>query len=117
MNKNPDNRMNSFFSKIDEILVKQKINSMMENFKKGNTEELAKKISEMDKTELINKIDEFDEKKLATMNINFAEIKKKITDEDLDKFGKLIGDSGNEIVSRIKAIMSSDSKNDHTSGQ
>lgn len=91
--------------KMDEKVLQTKINAALDMLKKGNTEELARKISKVDKEELLTKIDEFDYSKLQGLNIDTDEIKRRITNADLNKLSQLIGDHGDEIVLKLKDIL------------
>lgn len=91
--------------KMDEKVVQTKLNTALDMLRKGDTDELARKINKMDKNELLSKIDEFDKEKLKDLNINTEEMKKKITDADLQKLSTLIGDRGDEIINKIKDII------------
>jgi flavodoxin len=91
--------------KMDEKVLQTRLNAAMEMLKKGNTEELAKKINKIDKEELLKKMSEFDESKLKDLKINKDELKQKISGEDLDKLAALIGDQGDEVIKKIKDII------------
>jgi ADP-dependent phosphofructokinase/glucokinase len=98
-------KITELLGKMDERVVQAKLNAALDMLKKGDAEELAKKINKMDKNELLSKIDDFDKQKLKEMNVNTDEIKNKITEADLQKLSNLIGERGDEVVKKIKDII------------
>lgn len=98
-------KMAEILGKMDEKVLKAKLNAAIDMLKKGNAEELAKKINKSDKNELIEKINDFDESKLKDLNISKEDLKSKISDADLDQLAVLIGDRGDEIAAKIKDII------------
>jgi hypothetical protein len=105
MNEGFNKKLAEMLGKMDEKVLQTRLNAAMEMLKKGNTEELAKKINKIDKEELLKKMSEFDESKLKDLKINKDELKQKISGEDLDKLAALIGDQGDEVVKKIKDII------------
>ena len=106
MNNNSFNKkLAELIGKMDEKVLQAKLNTALDMLKKVDTDELAKKINKMDKDELISKINEFDDSKIKDMNINLEEVKKRVTEEDLRRLQKLIGEQGDEIVKKIKDII------------
>ncbi|MCX7842336.1 MAG: membrane trafficking protein [Clostridia bacterium] len=105
MNEQFRKQLADIVGKMDEKVLQAKLNAAMDMLKKGNTEELARKLNKMDKVELVQKINEFDESKLKEMNINVEELKQKITPSDLDRLSVLLGDQGHEIVEKIKSLL------------
>lgn len=93
------------FGKMDEKILQTKLNAALDMLKKGNTDELAKKINKVDKNELLAKINDFDETKLKELKINKDEIKQKVSSADLDKLAQVIGEHGDEIIAKIKDII------------
>lgn len=91
--------------RIDEKVLKAKLNNALEMLRSGDTEELAKQLGKIDKNELLSKIDQFDEARLKELNISKEELQEKIKDNDLDKLSQLIGEHGDVIVRRIKEII------------
>jgi len=100
-------RIAEMLGKMDEKVVKAKLNAALDMLKNGETEELVKKLNKIDKNELMEKINEFDESKLKDMKINKDEIRKKVSDADLEKLKNLIGEHGDELVKKIKDIIDS----------
>lgn len=105
MNEGFNKKLAEMLGKMDEKVLQARLNAAMEMLKKGNTEELAKKINKIDKEELLKKMSEFDESKLKDLKINKDELKQKISGEDLDKLAALIGDQGDEVIKKIKDII------------
>lgn len=98
-------KLADILGKMDEKVLQVKLNAALDMLKKGNTEELAKKINKIDKDELLSKINEFDETKLNELNINKTEISKQVNDIDLKKLENMLGDNGPEIVKKIRGIL------------
>lgn len=98
-------KINDLLGKMDEKVVKKKLNTALNMINKGNSEELARKIKNVDKTELLEKIDEFDKEKVNELDINLDEIRNKISDSDLSRISRLIGEQGDEIVDKIKKLI------------
>lgn len=94
---------------LNDKMLQMKLNSAIDMLKKGNTDELAKKINKMDKNELIEKIDELDAAKLKELNLKIdkAEIKNLISGFDMNSLSELLGDRGDEIVYKLKKIIDS----------
>ena len=102
---NLNKMMADILGKMDEKVLQAKINAAIDMLKKGDTEELVKKINKMDKNELLEKINELDESKLKNLNINKEEIRQRVSDADLNKLAKLIGEHGDEIIKKLKDII------------
>lgn len=102
-----DSGNKKFSDLLGDKMLQMKLNSAMDMLRKGNIDDLAKKINKMDKNELIDKIDELDESKLKDLNLNIDrdEIKKLISATDLNNLSHLLGDRGDEIVDKIKKIL------------
>lgn len=105
MNNALNKKLAEIVGKMDEKVLQTKLNAAMDMLKKGNAEDLVKKINKMDKQELVSKINEFDESKLQELNINKEEINSKVSDTDLQNLSRLIGEHGDEIVQKIKEII------------
>lgn len=105
MNNSLNKKLSELLGKVDEKVLQAKLNAAMEMLQKGDTEELVKQIGKVDKQELINKINDFDEESFKKLKIDKDEIKNKISDTDLDNFKTLIGEHGDEIISKIKDII------------
>ncbi|HHV60864.1 MAG TPA: membrane trafficking protein [Clostridiaceae bacterium] len=90
---------------MDEKVVKAKLNKAMEMLKKGNTEDLARKIRNVDMNELMEKMNEYDRAKIEELNIDINEVKRQITEADLARLSALIGERGPEVVQKIKSIL------------
>jgi hypothetical protein len=98
-------KLAEILGKVDEKVLQTKINAAMDMLKNGNSEDLAKKLSKIDTNELLSKINEIDESKLKEMNINKGDIKQKINEADLTNLQKLLGEHGEEIITKIKDII------------
>lgn len=107
MNEAINKKLAEIFGKMDEKVMQAKLTAALDMLKKGNTDDLARKLNKLDKTELLNKINEFDENKLKDLNINKDEIKQKISSSDLDKLSQLIGEHGDELVKKLKSFLNS----------
>lgn len=105
MNDGLNKKLSEILGKVDQKVLESKLNAALDMLKKGNSEELAKKLNKIDKNELVQKINEFDESKLKELNINKDEIKQKVSNADLEKLSQLIGENGNEIIKKIKDII------------
>lgn len=103
---NPFNKkLAELMGKVDEKVMQAKLNAAIDMIKKGNTDDLVKKLNKVDKDELMTKMNEFDDTRLKELNIDKEDVKKKIEGIDLDKIAALIGDKGDEIVNKIKDIL------------
>lgn len=102
-----DDFMSDLFSKfkgkVDEKVLKAKLNNAFDLIKSGNMDDLIKKINKIDKDELLEKLNEFDQSKLNDMNIDKNEISKMINSVDLENFSKALGDNGEEILKVLKS--------------
>lgn len=98
-------KLADMLSKMDEKVLQAKLNAALDMLKKGNTDELAKKIGKMDKNELMDKMNDFDESKLKDLNINMDEIRRNVSNADLEKLSRLVGDQGDEIVKKLKTLL------------
>jgi transcriptional regulator of aromatic amino acid metabolism len=105
MNNSINKKLAEILGKMDEKVLQTKLNAAIDMLKKGEVDELVKKINKMDKDELMNKINEFDMSRLNELNINKEEIKEMISKTDFDHLASLIGDQGDEIISKIKDII------------
>lgn len=98
-------KLAGLLEKMDDKVLKAKLNAAMEMLENGNTEEIAKKISKLDKNELLSKLNELDDDKLKELNFNKAEMKQKLNSVDLNSIQKMLGEQGSEIISKIKDII------------
>ncbi len=105
MSNSFNKKLTEILGKMDEKVLQAKINAALDMLKKGNTEELAKKLSKVDKEELLSKINEFDYSKLQGLNIDKEEIRRRVAEADLNKISQLIGEHGDEIISKLKDIL------------
>lgn len=98
-------KLSDLLGKMDDKVLQAKLNAAMDMLKDGNSEDLAKKISKVDKNELLSKLNELDDSKLKEMNLNKAEMKQKLNSIDLSAVQKLLGEQGPEIINKIKDII------------
>jgi len=105
MNNSFNKKLAEILGKMDDKILETKLNAALDMLKKGNTDELAKKINKIDKDELIRKMNEFDMSKLQDLNINKEEIKKRVSDADFNNIAKMLGEQGDEIIDKIKGIL------------
>jgi len=105
MNDALSKKLAELMGKMDEKVLQAKLNAAIEMLKKGNPDDLAKKINKIDKEELMSKINEFDASKLKDMNINVNDVKQKVNEADLNKLSNLLGEHGDEIVQKIKDMI------------
>lgn len=104
--QNPFNKkISELMGKMDQKVLEAKLNKAIEMLKNEPPEELAKKISKIDKDEVLSKMNEIDDNKLKEMNINKDELKKKISDADLQKLSQLMGSQGEEIMKKVKDMI------------
>lgn len=104
--QNPFNKkIADMLGKMDQKVLEAKLNKALEMLKNEPPEELAKKISKVDKNELLSKMDELDQNTMKEMNIDTNELKQKISEEDLKKLSQLIGDNGDEVIKKLKDLM------------
>lgn len=100
--------MNNFeeeLKKLDKRTIQSKLKMAIDTLRKGNIDELAALFNSTDKDVLIDKLYEIDSSTLRKLNINTGEIKKNLTNSDLEKLSRIIGKRGNEVVKRIKEIL------------
>lgn len=105
MNEALNRKLAEILGKMDEKVLQAKLNAAMDMLKKGDTDELAKKLNKMDKNELMDKLNEFDESKLKELSIDKNELKQRIQNTDLDRLAKLLGEHGDEMIKKIKDII------------
>lgn len=55
----------------------------------------------------MEKINEFDEEKLKNVKIDKEEIKKKVTQKDLDKLQKILGKDSDAIMKKVNDFLNS----------
>jgi len=105
MSNSINKKIADILGKMDDKMLQVKLNNAIEILRKGDTEELVKKINKINKDELIQKIDEFDLSRLNNLNIDKNEIKEKINNVDMEKVKSMIGEKGDEIIDRLMYIL------------
>jgi DNA-binding transcriptional MerR regulator len=98
-------KLADLLGKVDDKVLTAKINAAVDMLKNGNHDELAKKLSKVDKNEILEKLNEIDDEKLKELKLNKAELKQKMNSVDLDAVQKLLGENGPEIMNKIKDII------------
>lgn len=104
-NKNINKKINDMFSKMDERVMKMKINEALNMMKKGKQEELAKILDKADKKEIMEKLKEVDKSTIEKLKINVQDIKKNITEDDFRKVKNATDAEGKAIVDKIKKML------------
>jgi hypothetical protein len=105
MNDGLNKKLAEILGKMDEKILQTKLNAALDMLKKGNTDDLAKKINKLDKGELLSKINELDENKLKDLKINKEDIQRNVSNADFEKLSRLLGENGDEIINKIKDII------------
>lgn len=98
-------KISKLWGKMDSKILSSKINKSIELLQNPDTKELEKKLSKIDTKELLQKIDEFDKSKFEELNINKQELKEKIANIDLKKVSSLLGENGDEIISKLQKFL------------
>ncbi len=65
-------KFNKFVGKMDDKMLKMKLDQSIDMLHEGSTQELAEKINKMDKEELLKKLNEIDSEKLNDLNIDIS---------------------------------------------
>lgn len=90
---------------IDNKIMANKIEYGINELKNKSTQELAQKLSKINKDELMKKLKELDSEKIREMNIDINSIRQKISQQDLEKIKILAGNNQGEIMSKINEIL------------
>ncbi|NLK86226.1 MAG: membrane trafficking protein [Clostridiaceae bacterium] len=98
-------KLSELLGKMDDKVLTAKINAAIEMLKNGDHDELAKKLSKVDKNEMLEKLSEIDDEKIKELKLNKSELQQKMNSVDLDAVQKLLGENGPEIMSKIKDII------------
>jgi len=105
MSSGLNKKLSELLGKMDDKVLKAKLNAAMEMLSEGNKEELAKKIEKIDKNEVLAKLNEIDDEKIKSLNLNKKELKEKLNSVDLDAVEKMLGENGPMIMKKIKDII------------
>ena len=103
---NTNNHVSDLLSKMDDKMMKAKLNSAVDALKKGNLKDLEKKVGKIDKDKLLKDLDQMlqkDSNKISALNLN--ELKNKVTNDDMAKLSQILGPDNEEIVNKIKSIL------------
>ena len=93
---------NLFNQKLSKLWGKMDSIEMLQN---PDTKELETQLKSIDTDELIKKIDEFDKSKIDELNLDKQDLKEKISKIDLKKVASLLGDKGDEIISKLQKFL------------
>ncbi len=105
MSSNLNKKFSELLGKMDDKVLKAKLNAAMEMLSEANKEELAKKIDKIDKNEVLAKLNEINDEKLKSLNLNKKELKEKLNSVDMDAVEKMLGAQGPMIMKKIKDII------------
>ena len=105
MSNSLNKKLIEIMGKMDDRVLQMKLNAALDMLRKGNTEELARKVNRMDMDELVTNVNEFDAAKLKELNINKEEIREKVTETDFRKLASLLGERGDEIVGKLRSLL------------
>jgi uncharacterized membrane protein YheB (UPF0754 family) len=92
---------------MQDKMLQAKVNQAIDMLKKGNSDELSKKLAKIDRDELMSKVNEIDEEKIKNLKIDKEEIKKKISEKDLEKLQGILGKDSDAVMKKIKEFMKS----------
>lgn len=98
-------KISKLWEKMDSKILNSKLNKYLEILQNPDTSELEKKIKSIDTNDLIKKIDEFDKSKIDELDLDKQEIQEKISKVDLKKVSSLLGDKGDEIISKLQKFL------------
>lgn len=105
MNNSFNKKLSELLGKMDDKMLQAKINAGLEMLKKGDMDEIAKKLNKVNKEDLLNKLNDIDQAKIKELNINVDDIKRNVNDKDLQKISQLMGEHGDEIIKKIKTLL------------
>lgn len=105
MNNGLSKKLTDLLGKIDDKVLQSKLNAAVDMLKDSSNEELAKKLSKIDKNEILSKLNELDDSKLKELDLDKADLKQKLNSVDLNAVQKILGDQGPEIINKIKDII------------
>ena len=98
-------KLSKLWGKMDSKILNSKINKSIEMLQNPDTKELETQLKSIDTDELIKKIDEFDKSKIDELNLDKQDLKEKISKIDLKKVASLLGDKGDEIISKLQKFL------------
>ena len=98
-------KLSKLWGKMDSKILNSKINKSIEMLQNPDTKELETQLKSIDTDELIKKIDEFDKSKIDELNLDKKDLKEKISKIDLKKVASLLGDKGDEIISKLQKFL------------
>ncbi len=102
---NQTNKLADLISKMDDKVMKIKMNKALDMLNKGDTDEIMKKLKRVDTSEIMEKLEDFDVRLLSDLKIDKDELLTKMDSPDLEKVKKALGSRGDELFDKIKNIL------------
>ena len=99
------NDFSRFVEKLDGQISKKKLEKALTMLKTESPNELKKKLSNVNINELLSKMDEYDKKKFRELGIDLNDIKRNISQEDLNKISKVLGSDADKVIKKINDIL------------
>ncbi len=93
------------FSDSHRSDLQTRLNTFIFYLKKGNIDELTEIMEKVNKDLIINKILETDKSTLRKHCINISELRRRLTESDLDKIRRFSGQKGDIVVIKIKELI------------
>ena len=97
--------MSNIKKSIDNKIMANKIEYGLNELKNKSTQELAQKLSKVNREELLKKINDLDTEKIREMNIDLESIRKNLSPQDIEKIKVLAGNNQAQIMSKINEIL------------
>ncbi len=97
--------MSNIKKSIDNKIMANKIEYGLNELKNKSTQELAQKLSKVNREELLKKINDLDTEKIREMNIDLESIRKNLSPQDIEKIKVLAGNNQTQIMSKINEIL------------
>jgi hypothetical protein len=106
MNKS-NNSFSVFFDKVDNKILKTKIQTAFDMIKDGKYDNISKKLNSVDKNELLEKLNTLDKNDLKEIlpQEEINQVRKKLDEIDTECLAQIIGDKGDEIIKKLKQII------------
>lgn len=98
-------RFEEVFNEYERSDLPTRLNTFIFYLKKGNIDELKEITNSVNKDLIINKILEIDNETLKKQCINISELRRRLTEADLDKLRKISGPKGDILVLKIKQLI------------
>lgn len=97
--------MSNIKKSIDNKIMANKIEYGLNELKNKSTQELAQKLSKVNREELLKKLNDLDTEKIREMNIDLDSIRKNLSPQDIEKIKVLAGNNQTQIMSKINEIL------------